>query len=217
MINRQSLMFNTILVAASLSCTLGVQAADDSSWYIGAGFGTSDAKRTTSWGQQADIALRANGITSNTLVESHATAWKFFAGYQFNPNFALEGGYTDLGRFSGTTTVTAPAAGLATGKWEASSPLNLAAVGIYPVRDRFSVFGKLGLALTKVNVSITPPAPANLSATRVQPLLGVGLRYDFTKAFGVRGEFERFNNVGDGSNTGQTPINVWSLSAQYRF
>ena len=217
MISWKLLTSNGIMAAVSLSYALGVQAADDSSWYIGAGFGTSDAKRTTSWGQQADVALLANGITSSTLVESHATAWKFFAGYQFDQNFALEGGYTDLGKFNGTTTVTAPAAGLATGKWQARSPLNLAVVGSYPIKDRFSVLGKLGLAVTKVTASITPPAPASLSATRVQPLLGVGLKYDFTKAFAVRGEFEHFNNVGDGSNTGQTTIHMWSLSGQYRF
>jgi hypothetical protein len=35
--------------------------------------------------------------------------------------------------------------------------------------------------------------------------------------FGLRAEFERFNNVGDGSDTGQSPIHVWSLSAQVRF
>jgi hypothetical protein len=51
----------------------------------------------------------------------------------------------------------------------------------------------------------------------MQPLLGLGLKFDFTKAFGVRGEWERFNNVGDGSTTGQTPMNVWTLSGQFRF
>jgi OOP family OmpA-OmpF porin len=215
--NWKSLMRNGILAAAGLGYALGLQAADEANWYVGAGIGRSDAKRTTSWGTTADATLFVNGITGSTLVESHDTAWKLFGGYQFNANLALEAGYTDLGKFRGTTTITAPAAGLATGKWKAISPLNLAVVGTYPVKDRLSVMGKLGLAVTKVTVSITPPAAASLAATRVQPLLGVGLKYDFTKAFAVRAEFERFNNVGDGSNTGQTPINVWFLSGQYRF
>jgi OOP family OmpA-OmpF porin len=210
-------MRNGILAAAGLGYALGLQAADEANWYIGAGFGRSDAKRTTSWGTTADATLFINGITSSTLVDSHDTAWKLFGGYQFNENFALEGGYTNLGKFGGTTTITAPAAGLAAGKWKARSPLNLAVVGTYPIKDRFSVLGKLGLAVTKLTVSIAPPAYANISATRVQPLLGVGLKYDFTKAFAVRAEFERFNNVGDGSNTGQSNINVWSLSGQYHF
>ena len=215
--NRKSLMWNGILAVASLIYALGGLAADESSWYIGAGYGTSRAAKTSSWGQVADATLSANGFTSNTVIDSHDNAWKFFGGYQFNENWAVEAGYTDLGRFLGTTAISAPAAGTATGKWDASSLLNVAAVGIIPVKDRFSVFGKLGLALTKVHVSISPPAAATLSATRVQPLLGVGLKYDFTKTFSMRGEFERFNNVGDGSITGQTPINVFSLSGQFRF
>jgi hypothetical protein len=38
-----------------------------------------------------------------------------------------------------------------------------------------------------------------------------------TKAIGPRGEFERFNNVGDGSTTGQSAVHAWSVSALYRF
>lgn len=200
-----------------LGYALGLQAAEEANWYIGAGLGRSDAKRTTSWGTTADATLFVNGITSSTLVDSHDTAWKLFGSYRFNENLALEAGYTDLGSFGGTTTIAAPAAGLAAGKWQASNPLNLAVVGTYPIVNRLSILGKLGLAVTKLNVRISPPAFASLSATRVQPLLGVGLKYDFTKAFAVRGEFERFNNVGDGSVTGQSNINVWSLSGQYHF
>jgi OOP family OmpA-OmpF porin len=215
--NWKSLMWSSILAVASLSYALGVLAADELSWYVGGGFGRSDAKRTTSWATTVDAILLTNGFTSNTLISSHETAWKIFGGYQFNQNFAIEAGYTDFGRFNGTTYISAPAPGVAAAKWNASSPLNVAVVGTFPVWDRFAVLGKLGVAVTKVTASVAPPSPVSLSATRVQPLLGVGLKYDFTKAFAVRGEFERFNNVGDGSNTGQTPINVWSLSGQYRF
>lgn len=215
--NWKSLMWSSILTVASLGYAPGALAADESSWYIGGGFGRSDAKRTTSWATTTDALLLTNGFTSSTLIDSHDTAWKLFGGYQFNQNFAIEAGYTDFGRFNGTTYISAPAAVTAASKWDASSPLNVAAVGIFPVWDRFAVLGKLGLAYTRLRVTVAPPSPVSLSASRVQPLLGVGLKYDFTKEFAVRGEFERFNNVGDGSNTGQTPINVWSLSGQYRF
>ena len=217
MMNWKSLMGQGLLAIAGLNCALAVEAEDGSGWYFGAGVGRSDAKRTTSWGQLADATRSINGVSGNTVIGSHDTAWKIFAGYQLNQNFALEGAYTDLGRFNGATVINAPAAATASGKWDASSPLNVAAVGILPIWNRFSVLGKAGLALTKLSVSLSSPAAANLSATRTQLLLGAGLKYDFTKAFAVRGEFERFNNVGDGSNTGQTAIDVWSISAQYRF
>jgi hypothetical protein len=41
---------------------------------------------------------------------------------------------------------------------------------------------------------------------------GLGLRYDFTKAFGVRGEWERFRT---GGNVGD--IDVFSVSGVVRF
>jgi len=215
--NWKSLVWSSILAVAGLSHAPGVLAADELSWYVGGGLGMSDAQRTTSWGQQVDAIFLTNGFTTNTLISSHETAWKIFGGYQFNQNFAVEAGYTYFGKFDGTTYISAPAPGLGAGKWEASSPLNVAVVGTVPVWDRLSAIGKLGLAYTKVTVTVSAPTPISLSASRVQPLLGVGLKYDFTKAFTVRGEFEHFNNVGDGSNTGQTAINVWSLSGQYHF
>ena len=79
------------------------------------------------------------------------------------------------------------------------------------------MFGKAGLALTRLKVDVPGPTQFSPSATRVQPLFGLGVKFDLNRTFGVRAEFERFNNVGDGSSTGQTPVNVWSASAQYRF
>jgi OOP family OmpA-OmpF porin len=213
--NNKSLVWAGLLAVVSLCGATGIEAADDPVWYVGAGGGRADAKRTSSWGQVADASLLNSGITSSTQVESHETAWKIFGGYQFNQNWAAEAGYTDLGNYRGTSSISAPAVAAAGGNWQAYA-VSVAGVGIYPVTDRFAVFGKAGLAGTrlKVNVSGTQYSP---SATRAQPLLGVGGRFDVTKVFGVRAEFERFNNVGDGSSTGQTPINVWSLSGQYRF
>ncbi len=216
--NRPLLIKCCILAAASLSCVPVAQAADDRGWYIGASGGRTDVKRASSWEQLADVARQANGVTGTTLASSsHDTAWKIFGGYQFNENVAVEGGYTDLGRYNGTTRITSPAAGTATVKWDAKSALNMSAVAILPFWQRLSAFGKAGLALTDLSVDLSAPAAGSLDATRVQLLLGLGLKLGIAKGFSLRAEFERFNNVGDGSNTGQSPINVWTLGAQYRF
>lgn len=212
--NNKSLMWTCLLVVAGLGAP-GIHAADDPGWYAGAGVGRTDVKKTSSWAQLTDGTLATRGITSNTVIDSHDTAWKLFGGYQFNENFAVEGGYHNLGQFKGATVITAPAASTAVGKWDAYAG-SVAAVGIYPVVNRFAVFAKAGLAVTRLKVDV-PGAQFSPSATRVQPLLGVGVKYDINKAFGLRGEFERFNNVGDGSKTGQSPINVWTVSGQYRF
>ncbi|MCX7962199.1 MAG: hypothetical protein N2653_11600, partial [Burkholderiales bacterium] len=46
---------------------------------------------------------------------------------------------------------------------------------------------------------------------------GVGLKYDFTRTVSGRLQFQRYNNVGETSTTGQSDINVWSLGLQVRF
>lgn len=216
--NRPFLIKCCILAAASLSCVPAAQAADDRGWYVGASGGRTDVKKASSWEQLADATRQISGVTGTTLVSSsHDTAWKVFGGYQFNENVAVEGGYTDLGRYNGFTTVTAPAAGTASVKWDAKSALNVSGVAILPLWKQLSGFGKAGLALTDLSVSLSPPAAGNLDATRVQLLFGLGLKLDLVKGFSLRAEFERFNNVGDGSNTGQSVIHVWTLGAQYRF
>lgn len=214
---RKFLMMGSILAVATLSYASGVQAADAGGWYFGLGVGRSDAKKTGSWAEQADAALLANGITSTTTIGGGDTAWKLYAGYQFNENFAAEGGYTHLGKFGGTSVITAPAAATASGTWDADA-VHLAAVGIAPIGKQFSAFGKLGLAYSRLRVNLAAPgAGVNPSNSRLQPALGLGLKYDFTKQFGLRAEWEHFNNVGDGSTTGQTAIEVFSLSGQLRF
>jgi OOP family OmpA-OmpF porin len=220
--NWKLLMWSVILAAISPGYALGAPAADDSGWYVGLGVGRSDARRTTSWGGQTDASLLANGITSSTVVSSHDTAWKLFAGYRFNENFAAEGGYTRIGRFAGTSVISAPAAATAPGTWDANA-LSAAIVGIAPIAKQFSAFGKLGLAYSRLSVSVAAPGAGgttvlvNPNNARLQALVGAGLTYDVTKQFSVRTEWERFNNVGDGSTTGQTAIDVFSLSGQFRF
>jgi hypothetical protein len=60
--SRKLLMWSGVLAAISPDYALGVQTVDGSGWYLGFGVGRSDAtRRTTSWGQQTDATLRANG------------------------------------------------------------------------------------------------------------------------------------------------------------
>ena len=211
---KRSLVQGCLVVVAGLGGMPLAHAADEPAWYTGVGIGRTDVKRTNSWAAQTDAALRTNnGLTSSTLIESHDTAWKLFGGYQFNEFVAVEAGYNYLGSFKGVTTITAPAASTASGKWDASA-ISVAAVGTYPIVNRFGLLFKGGLAVTRLKASV---AQFNANETRVQPMLGFGVKFDVTKTIGLRAELERFNNVGDGSTTGQSAVNVWSVSALYRF
>jgi OOP family OmpA-OmpF porin len=211
------------VLAVTAAAPALVHAAEELPWYGGIGVGHADVKRPGSWAERVDGSLRAQGVTSTTSISTGDTAWKLFGGYQFNGNLGVEAAYSKLGKFGGVSSVTAPAAGTGTGTWDASA-FSLAAVGTFPIHEnRLSAIGKLGLAYTKLDVSVAArgvggaTAVVNPSNDRTNLMLGVGLRFDLTKRVALRAEWEHYNNVGDGSTTGQSAIDVWSLNAQFRF
>jgi hypothetical protein len=130
-------------------------------------------------------------VAGSTRVGSNDTAWKIFADYRFSENFAAEGEYTRIGRFAGTSVITAPAAMSAPGTWDAHA-VSAAMVGIAPIAKQISAFGKLGLAYSRLSVSVAAPGVGvttvlvNPNNARLQALAGAGLAYDVTKQFSVR-------------------------------
>jgi OmpA-OmpF porin, OOP family len=189
--------------------------AADSGWYGGFGIGQSRAKI-----DDARIAagLLGAGLTTTSMDdEQHDTAWKLFGGYKFNRNFALEGGYFNLGRFGFTSTTTP--AGTLTGKIKLQG-LNLDAVGILPITENFSAFGRLGVQYAQAKDTFT--ATGNATATNPNPSksaanlkAGVGVQYDFTESLGMRGEWERYRVNDAVGNRGD--VNVLSVGLVYLF
>lgn len=131
-------------------------------------------------------------------ADNKDTAWKLFGGYQFNRNVAIEGGYVDLGQ------VTFP------GRSLDSTALTLSAVGSLPMTDQFAFTGKLGIAWAETDVS------GFGTRDSTDPVYGLGLRYDFNKQFGVRGEWERFRLNGS-PLVGKFDADVLSINAIVRF
>jgi OOP family OmpA-OmpF porin len=193
------------------------QAPAEKGWYGGISVGRSEV-------DIANDALPVVGATATSLAKDETdTAFGLGVGYQFNRNFALEGGYRDVGKFSATRTVTAPAAGTNRAGIK-SSGWGIFAVGYLPLANQFSVLGKIGTAYTTTKTSLTTTgAVVLLPGVNPNPRrrewnlgYGVGLEYAFTQRAAVRLEFERLENVGD-SNTGEGDIDVWSLWLKYRF
>ena len=59
--------------------------------------------------------------------------------------------------------------------------------------------------------------PVSESSSGADPVYGLGVQYDFTDKFGLRGEWMRYSNVGDSDTTGQTDVDVMGVSLLYRF
>jgi OOP family OmpA-OmpF porin len=208
-------------ISAALGCvtlaalTSPVAMAQDTGWYGGANVGQS---RATIDDPRIRGGLLSQGFTAATIADDdRSTGFKIFGGYQLNKNFAVEGGYFDLGKF-GYTASTAPA-GTLNGSMKVKG-LNLDLVGTLPLSERFSAFGRVGLNYAQTRdhfsgtgaVQVGNPDP---SAHGTNYKFGGGLQYAITDALSVRGELERYR-VKDGvGNRGD--IDVASIGLVYRF
>jgi opacity protein-like surface antigen len=125
---------NAILAAALALAAPFVHAAGpgplspESGFYVGLGLGKATAK---DWCSEPALGGGA------TRCDDKDTTWRMLAGYQFTRNFAVEGGYHDLGRVQFTRGVAETT--LKANAWE------LNGIAALPVGGIVSVYGKLGL------------------------------------------------------------------------
>jgi OmpA-OmpF porin, OOP family len=211
-------VYTKLAIASALlaiGTAAGVANADDSGrWYLGAGIGQSKAANLNN----IDGTLANYGLGSASTVSGNNTAWKLYLGYQVNSYFGVEGAYTNLGQSGITSAIATPVAGTGNGTWTANNIYSLSAVGTLPIQDGLSAFGKIGAAYSNINFTYSGGGAAvSANNSAVSPLYGVGLKYDITGNTSVRGEFERYQNLGDSALTGQSSVNVLSLDLQYRF
>lgn len=187
----------------------------DKGWYTGANIGRSMA---TIDDERITNSLRAGGFTSSTITDDdRSTGGKIFGGYQLNRNFALEGGYFNLGKF-GYTANTVPA-GTLRGDMKVQG-LNLDLVGILPITEKFSAFGRAGVTYAETKdtfagtgaVRVTNPNPSKRDTNFK---VGLGLQYAFTDNLAVRGEVERYRINDAIGNKGD--IDLVSVGLVYRF
>lgn len=205
---RAGLLAVTVLTSA-------MAMADQSPWYVGASVGSSNA---TIDDARINSSLLRGGFSSSTIVDDdRSTGFKMLGGYRFNENFALEGGYFDLGKF-GYTATTQPAGSLV-GSIKLRG-VNLDLVGTLPITDRFSVFGRVGAAYAEAQDTFDVTGPVrvpnrNPSKQDTNVKYGLGLQYALTPALALRGEVERYRVDDALDNKGS--IDLVSLGLIYRF
>ncbi|HEX6295704.1 MAG TPA: outer membrane beta-barrel protein [Burkholderiales bacterium] len=145
-------------------------------------------------------------------VDGKDGAFKLFGGYQFNPNFALEAAFVDLGdvSYSGSFTGNLGAVPVSGGRIQ-NSGINLSAVGVVPLGQRFVFFGKVGMFLWYSEASDVTGGFAFYSEEDGADLsVGLGASVALGQRVSLRAEWERF----DMSNT---DVDLVTVGFAFRF
>lgn len=170
-------------------------------WYAGVGVGQSSA----------DVECFTD-ISCN--VDDEGSAFKIYVGTQFTQVLGAEFGFIDFGSFGveGTDSLF--------GTVDANVKGNgffAAVTGAIPMGE-FSFFGKAGLARWDVEADVnTSLGSGSDSESGIDPLVGVGLQAMVGQTTALRFEWERFMDVGDENNTGQSDVDVISLGVVFKF
>lgn len=200
---------------AALTSTAAVSEDQTKGWYGGFNIGQS---RATIDDERIIAELLNSGLSTTSLTnDDRDTGFKIFGAYQFNKNIAIEGGYFDLGEFGYSAVTSPPGTLAATLK---ARGLNVDVVGILPLTEKLSAFGRAGVNYADVKdsfsgsgaVTVLAPSPSEKGASYK---MGLGLQYDFTRSIGVRAEAERYRL--DDAIGNMSDIDLVSLGLVFRF
>ena len=208
------LLFGLGLIAPAAQAADGNAGPD---LYLG---GAISFNHASDLGAKIDTSLANQGYSSRTSADSWNTDGGLRLGYQFTPNFALEGTYDRVGKIGLQSSLSAPAADTASGNWK-SWGLGLHALGIVPIDSRWSVYGRLGVEQwhTSLNLTSSIGGPTSLSSSdnSTSLALGAGVSYALTRNVDATAELIHYTRLGDASSTGRTGLNEFSLGLRYHF
>ena len=186
----------------------------NSAWSVGAGVGQSRANIDDA---RLSRSLSADGAALGSFgTDERGRGFKLFAGKQLNPYFAVEGGYFDLGKFSFNATTSGN--GVLNGE-AGFRGANLDLVGQWPLSQRFSLLGRIGVNYAKASTHFTGNRLAavtnqNPSERKIGAKAGLGLEYKFSEALAMRAEVERYRVNDAVGNRGD--VDLASVSLVYK-
>ena len=182
-----------LLGLASLGALMASPALAQDDAYTSGGVSVGQSKTTVN-ASGITAGLLPGFSTSSNSTDEKDTAFRVFGGYQFNRNFALEGGYFYLGKNS-FNAITVPG-GTLSGETKVQG-VHLDLVGTLPLTERFSALARLGAQQAWSHTSTSGSgAAAGASGTRKHNdgglKWGLGLQYALNPSMLLRGEVERY-------------------------
>jgi opacity protein-like surface antigen len=147
----------------------------------------------------------SNTNTNLAVTDKTDRALSIRTGYRIHTNWAVEGGYADLG------TMKFREPGFSDGTIK-TSVWHIDAVGIIPLADKIAVFGKVGVAQMNYDIG-------GGKANKTTPHIGVGVSYAILPALALRAEYDNYGKAkdSDGSASVDFSSSQFSLGMDYRF
>lgn len=244
------------LSLATLSCltasptALAMDLNLDHEFYFVASMGRSDIDESAAYAaNERLIQTHLNATDKRSSQTTKDGAYKLVMGFEFKPSFALEVAYVDLGTNNYAADYTANAGGpvsqpitnntivdVTANMWAYASSRRevkysgfaVNAVAKKQLKDKLTVFGKLGLFLAEARTTditllegfnyggLGFGRSANTTKRSVRPTFGLGADYMFKPNLGLRLEAERYSKLGD-EDMGRTDVDLMSLGLIGRF
>ena len=186
----------------------GLLAASNGAWadgpYLIAGIGVASAASSVK--TDNDAAIVALGVRGVSSTMSNGTSLAGGVGYSFGDNFAVEAAYFN----SGTLTYSATATNLSTtiSTDIKITAMQIAALGNFPINEKFSLFGKLGYSwATTDQTARFGTVTTSTSAQKNSVGYGAGVIYKVSDQFSVRAGWEVY----------ASDLSGFSLGAQIKF
>ena len=139
-------------------------------------------------------------------------SYRMKLGYKYSRYLAVEGEYVDFSNASGG--VFANPAVLSSAF--RSQGFGVDTIATLPLWRQFSFYGRLGAYSGSRNIFSANPVSLLGDSTRARVRYGLGMRYDFTKAFGIRAELERYSPLAT-PLTGEAESDVFTVGLSWRF
>lgn len=145
---------------------------------------------------------RAHNGSDNPVspTDRNDTSYKLYGGYGFTPNFGVEYGYTNLGRFH-TPNGSLKASGVFAD-----------AVGLWALAPQLSATARIGLFNGSLRNLDSVNGDSKDRGTSLK--IGAGLQYDLSKTMALRGEWERYKLD---TSVGKPAVDNYTLGLQLRF
>lgn len=197
-------------------CLIGsAQAAQDTAVYVGpyvsgnVGVGSTSLQKG---GIDSAVGTQGVRVTSGSS-DTQDVSYGANLGYRLSRNFAVEAGYVNLGSYSYQSN--ASPSGSVSGEFEAEG-LTAAGVGIVPLGNGFSAYGKLGVIGAHTRLTKSGLGTGDATHDSIGLLAGLGASYDITPKVAATLEWNHYGGLGNPS-TAYGSVNTYTVGAKYRF